>query len=121
MRSSTGCISQARSAVLAAATPISRKARAIRRTCGRMNSRARRATSATECAPFPRIAGYSRMGSPPAVLEAGDRLGKGGRSARFHAAKGTSHFPAMGFGAELLPTLYPLVFTVDGRWLGKYT
>jgi len=27
----------------------------------------------------------------------------------------------MGFGAELLPTLYPLVFTVDGRWLGKYT
>jgi hypothetical protein len=43
-----------------------------------MNSRAKRTTSAKERAPFPRIAEYFRMGSPPAVLEAGTRLGKSG-------------------------------------------
>src|SRR5271166_3594243 len=78
MRSSTGCISQARNAVLAAATPINRPATARCRACGRMNSRARRKTSAKERAPFPRIAGYFRISSPPPVLEAGTRLGKGG-------------------------------------------
>src|SRR6266436_4541753 len=76
MRSSTGCISQARSAVLAAASPISRAARAMRLACGRMNSRAKRTTSVTEYACLSRIAGYLRMGSPPAVLEAGAALGK---------------------------------------------
>jgi hypothetical protein len=43
-----------------------------------MNSRAKRTTSAQERAAFPRIAEYFRMASPPAVLEAGTRLGKSG-------------------------------------------
>src|SRR5438445_12984120 len=76
MRSSTGCISQARDAVLAAASPISRAARAMRLACGRMNSRARRTTSETECACSARIGGYLRVGSAPGVLEAAALVGE---------------------------------------------
>jgi len=48
----------------------------MRLACGRMNSRAKRTTSVTECACSSKIAGYLRIGSPPAVLEAGAPLGK---------------------------------------------
>src|SRR5215831_10454525 len=86
MRSSTGCINQARNAVLAAASPISRPARAMRLACGRMNSRAKRRTSVTECACSARIARYLRMNSSPAVLEASALLGKvAGVHRRHHA------------------------------------
>ncbi len=62
MRSRTGCISQARSAVLPAAAPISRKAIAIRGACGRMKSRASRHTRAAVRAPSSRIGGFLNMG-----------------------------------------------------------
>jgi hypothetical protein len=78
MRSRTGSISQARAAVLPAATPINKKASMIRLAWGRMKSRDKRATSAAERAPLPGIAGCFRMSFPPAVLEAGTRLGKSG-------------------------------------------
>ena len=80
IRSSTGCISQARAAVLPAAIPISKKATAIRGACGRMNSCAKRHTSAAVCAPPSRIGGFLSM-VPAGSVKDGDTPWQGWRLA----------------------------------------
>ena len=62
MRSSTGSISQARSAVAPAAIAMQTKASAIRCACRQMKSRTSRPISTDERAPFCGIRELSRIG-----------------------------------------------------------
>ncbi len=78
MRSSTGCISQARSAVLPPAIAMQTNASAIRCQCRQMKSRTSRPMSTDERAPCCGIRVLSRIGLPPPVLEAGRVIGKAG-------------------------------------------
>src|SRR5579862_2297946 len=64
MRSSMGCISHARTAVLAEPTPMQTKAKTIAPVCGRMNSRASRRTSAAVCNPPPGLLSTVRFRMP---------------------------------------------------------
>src|ERR1051326_8900306 len=76
MRSSTGSISHARSAVRPPTIAMQANARAIRCACRQMKSRTSRPTSADERASVCGTDELSRIRLPPPVLEVGRDIGK---------------------------------------------
>src|SRR5271156_3116542 len=105
MRSSPGSMSQARPAVLPAASPISKNASRMRRACGRMKSRAKRQTRAAERPPIPTIAGSIRMGFP-ALLEPGTGVGKRGARVASGHLRGTVGARGLGGVISILIIIY---------------
>src|SRR5438477_448165 len=87
MRSSTGSISQARNAVLAAAMPMQTKANAIQLAYRQMKSRTSRRTRASELNACAEIPDLSCMG-PAASVRGGRRDWQGTRSRKLRLFAG---------------------------------
>src|ERR1700691_3194740 len=104
MRSSTACISHARSAVLPPAIAMQMKAKAIRRQWRQIKSRTRRRTSAHDWVPSWGIGGVLRIGLQPPVLGAGGGIGKTGGSARRRPLQREGQ--RMGFAARKAPYMF---------------